>query len=59
MAEGAESESVLNEMLGQYGCEHVEELDLEQAGHYGKALKAIYEEHVRKQAEKAIDESPF
>lgn len=47
--EGAETESVLNQMLGSYGGERVEELNLEQAQGYGLALKALHEAFVAAQ----------
>lgn len=48
MAEGVEGEAVLNEMLGEYGCTAVEELDMAQAKEYGVRLKEMYDEHVAK-----------
>ncbi len=46
--EGAETESVLNERLGTFGCERVEELDKAQALEYGAWLKAVHEEFIAK-----------
>ncbi|HEY0005934.1 MAG TPA: hypothetical protein VGB17_14225 [Pyrinomonadaceae bacterium] len=40
--EEIEGWTVLNEMLGGYGCESVEELNYDQAMAYGTALKSLY-----------------
>jgi hypothetical protein len=50
MDAGVETESVLNDMLGGYGCAVVEELDQKQALDYGKALKEMFDKHEARQA---------
>jgi hypothetical protein len=59
--EGSENESTLNEMLGQYGCESVEELTLSQATEYGRALADIHDQFVRNAVDGALveDEPAF